>query len=135
MANKKPLTNTNGLIREFGSGDSISVKFGGTGLTSLPKDNIIVCNTADEVRTIKYNFEATVAPSITDDTNAVYSIGSKWYDIINDIEYTCLDNTTNNAVWKAQKQGNQGNQGNQGTAGSNGKKGNKGKQGRSEEHT
>ena len=147
MANKKPLTNTNGIIREFSTGDSISVKFGGTGKSVLPKDNIIVGNTTDEVRTIKFNFDATVPPSPTDDINSNYVVGSKWYDIANHIEYTCLDNTENNAIWKsfnpsitvyhdstltgdgtissplsvvAGSQGYQGNQGNQGADGANG---------------
>jgi hypothetical protein len=44
MPNKKPLTNTNGLIKEFSNGDTISVKYGGTGKSSLPKDTIIVGN-------------------------------------------------------------------------------------------
>lgn len=101
MPNKKPLTNANGLIKEFSNGDSISVKFGGTGKSSLPKDNIIVGNTNDEVRTIKFNFDATNAPLLTDDVNSGYSVGSKWYDITNNIEYTCLDNTLNNAIWKS----------------------------------
>jgi len=130
---KKPLSNINGLIREFGSDDTIPVKYGGTGKTDLPKDSIIVGNNPDEVRTIKYNFEGTVAPSASDDINAEYVIGSKWYDLTNDTEYTCLDNTANNAVWKAQTQGpvgNQGYQGSQGNQGSTGAQGNQGSQGR-----
>ena len=100
MSNKKPLTNSNGLIREFASGDYIDVKYGGTGKTSLPKDSIIIGNT-DKVKTIKFNFDATNPPSASDDVTAQYEVGSKWYDIVNHVEYTCLDNTENNAIWKS----------------------------------
>src|SRR5574343_107517 len=102
MPNKKPLTNTNGLIKEFSN---------------------------DEVRTIKFKFDAINAPTSTDDVNSGYSVGSKWYDVNNNIEYTCLDNTNNNAVWKSQTYGNQGAQGYQGSAGVNGTQGNQGYQG------
>ena len=137
MANKKPLTNTNGIIREFSNGDSIAVKFGGTGLNTLPKDSIVVGADSEHVKTIKFNFDATTPPSPTDDINSNYAVGSKWYDIVNHIEYTCLDNTIGNAVWKAQTQvsqgyqGNQGNQGNQGAdgVGVQGYQGNQGNQG------
>ena len=134
MANKKPLTNTNGLIREFSNGDSIAVKFGGTGLNTLPKDSIVVGADIEQVKTIKFNFDATTPPSSTDDINSNYVVGSKWYDIANHIEYTCLDNTIGNAVWKAQtqvSQGYQGNQGNQGAdgVGVQGYQGNQGNQG------
>ena len=134
MANKKPLTNTNGLIREFSNGDSIAVKFGGTGLNALPKDSIVVGADIEKVKTIKFNFDATTPPSSTDDINSNYVVGSKWYDIVNHIEYTCLDNTIGNAVWKAQtqvSQGYQGNQGNQGAdgVGVQGYQGNQGNQG------
>ena len=131
MANKKPLTNTNGLIREFATGDSISVKFGGTGLNALPKDSIILGDSSDTVKSIKYNLNAIIPPSQTDDNNSNYVVGSKWYDITNQVEYTCLDNTIGNAVWKAQTQGSQGNQGNQGAigAGTQGYQGNQGANG------
>lgn len=44
--------------------------------------------------------DATAAPAITDDGDAGYSIGSRWYDLTADDEYVCLDNTQGTAVWK-----------------------------------
>lgn len=49
--------------------------------------------------TFKYN-ETTAAPTVTDDVNAGYSIGSEWYDTTNDIIYQCIDTTAGAAVWK-----------------------------------
>jgi len=47
----------------------------------------------------KSNLAATTAPVVTDDTAAGYSVGSKWYDVTNDIVYTCVDATNGAAVW------------------------------------
>lgn len=103
MANlKKPLSNSNGLIREFGTDDAVPVKHGGTGKSSIPSDHIIVGNNTDEIRTIKYKFDAITAPSNINDFNDGYSIGSKWFDTIHDLVYTCLDSSIGHAVWKAQ---------------------------------
>ncbi len=44
--------------------------------------------------------DATAAPAVTDDGDAGYSIGSRWYDLTNDDEYVCLDTTVGAAVWK-----------------------------------
>jgi hypothetical protein len=49
---------------------------------------------------IKYNYAGTTAPTVTDDTNNNYAVGSRWYDTTNDKEYVCLDATSSNAVWK-----------------------------------
>jgi hypothetical protein len=51
------------------------------------------------VSTYQYN-ETTVAPGVTDDLAAGYSIGSEWYDTTADRIYKCIDTTNGAAVWK-----------------------------------
>jgi len=51
-------------------------------------------------RTPFSNLAATAAPAVTDDNDAGYQIGSRWYDLTNDAEYVCLDTTAGAAVWK-----------------------------------
>lgn len=45
-------------------------------------------------------FNATTAPTTTDDINAGYVVGSRWIDVTNDIAYECLDATAANAIWR-----------------------------------
>ena len=44
-------------------------------------------------------FDATAAPTATDDSTAGYGVGSVWIDTTNNFVYTCVDATTSNAVW------------------------------------
>lgn len=48
---------------------------------------------------IKYNLTATAAPTVDNDTTEGYVVSSRWYDVTNDKEYVCLDNTDGAAVW------------------------------------
>ncbi len=48
---------------------------------------------------IKHNLAGIVAPTVTDDAANGYQVGSVWVDVVTDIAYTCLDSTTNAAVW------------------------------------
>ncbi len=48
----------------------------------------------------KDNMTAVVAPTVTDDTNAGYIVGSNWYDVTADEAYTALDVSAGAAVWK-----------------------------------
>ena len=54
------------------------------------------------VRTTSSNigYHKTTAPTINDDTNYNYNIGSRWLDTTNDHEYVCMDNTGGAAVWR-----------------------------------
>jgi hypothetical protein len=47
------------------------------------------------------NMAATAAPAVTDDLDFGYKVGSFWWDVTNDILYTCLDATDGAAVWQA----------------------------------
>ena len=43
--------------------------------------------------------DATAPPTVNDDTDLGYVVGSRWVDVTNDKEYVCLDNTDGAAVW------------------------------------
>ncbi len=53
----------------------------------------------------KNNTVATAAPAVTNDVDEGYSVGSRWYDITNDVAYVCLDNSDGAAVWKREAGG------------------------------
>jgi hypothetical protein len=44
-------------------------------------------------------FDATIAPTVTDDSGAGYSVGSVWIDVTNNESYRCIDDTVGAAVW------------------------------------
>ena len=49
---------------------------------------------------VKYGkFDASAAPTVNDDIDLGYMVGSRWADVTNDKEYVCLDNTNGAAVW------------------------------------
>jgi hypothetical protein len=72
--------------------DGNLVKFSGTnGIgvdTGLSSTNVVKCK-----------FDATSAPTVDNDVDEGYTVGSSWYDITNDKEYICLDNADGAAVW------------------------------------
>lgn len=45
------------------------------------------------------NYLANVAPTVFDDFNALFSIGSRWIDTVTNKEYVCVDNTIGAAIW------------------------------------
>jgi hypothetical protein len=47
------------------------------------------------------NMAATAAPAVTNDLDEGYKVGSMWWDVTNDILYTCLDASDGAAVWQA----------------------------------
>lgn len=44
-------------------------------------------------------WDATVAPSVNDDSGDGYQVGSRWIDVTNNKEYVCLDASVGAAVW------------------------------------
>lgn len=46
------------------------------------------------------NYSATAAPTVNDDSDSGYSVGSKWIDITNDNVWHCVDATVGAAVWE-----------------------------------
>jgi len=47
----------------------------------------------------KNRFDATSAPTVNDDVDLGYMVGSRWCDIMAAKSYICLDNTNGAAVW------------------------------------
>ena len=45
------------------------------------------------------NDGATASPTVNDDADAGYRVGSMWLDTTNDSVFVCVDATTNGAVW------------------------------------
>jgi hypothetical protein len=82
---------------------------GGTGSTVLKyydgTDDITVGtfdldgNTFNPAGGTLNNTTATAAPTVGDDSDDGYSVGSAWYDVSNDEAYVCLDATVGAAVW------------------------------------
>lgn len=48
----------------------------------------------------KSKFDATVAPTVNEDSGDGYAVGSRWLDVATDKEYVCLDATATAAVWR-----------------------------------
>lgn len=48
-----------------------------------------------------HKLDATVAPGVSDDGVAGYSIGSNWINLTSNIAYVCVDVSTGAAVWSA----------------------------------
>lgn len=48
---------------------------------------------------IKTNLSASTAPTVNDDVDLGYGVGSRWIDTTADKEYVCLDATDGAAVW------------------------------------
>ena len=79
-------------------GDTLILDSGGWNFTHL-EDQLFFGEFAD-IEYIKYSkFDATTAPTVNDDVDLDYVVGSRWADITNDKEYVCLDNTDGAAIW------------------------------------
>ncbi|MBA7622814.1 hypothetical protein ES703_30201 [subsurface metagenome] len=53
----------------------------------------------DNVENLKVKLDGTEAPTADNDVTEGYVVGSRWFDITNDKEYVCLDNSDGAAVW------------------------------------
>lgn len=51
---------------------------------------------------VQNNFNATTAPTSSNDNTQGYEVGSVWVNLTTDISYTCVDASTSAAVWRAQ---------------------------------
>jgi hypothetical protein len=49
---------------------------------------------------LKYNLTSTINPTINDDINSNYSVGSRWINLSNDKEFVCLNAIPGSAIWK-----------------------------------
>lgn len=48
---------------------------------------------------VRENIAAVTAPTVNDDADAGYSVGSHWVNLATDTVYLCVDETNNAAVW------------------------------------
>jgi len=63
----------------------------------------------DNIEIVKYSkFDATSAPTVNNDIDEGYKVGSIWVDVTNDKSYVCLDNSDGAAVWTETTQGGAG---------------------------
>ena len=69
---------------------AFSYESGATARASLGLDN---------VENLKVKLDGTEAPTADNDVTEGYTVGSRWFDITNDKEYVCLDNSDGVAVW------------------------------------
>jgi hypothetical protein len=72
--------------------DGNLIKF--SGVTGVGEDAGVAA-----LNVTKNKFDATTAPTVNNDTDEGYTIGSKWYDVTADKGYVCMDNTDGVAVW------------------------------------
>lgn len=74
-----------------------------SGLTATDTQSAIdeVETRVDELenRELTNKVDATVAPAVTDDSDAGYEVGSLWVDTVADEAYRCADATVGAAVW------------------------------------
>jgi hypothetical protein len=70
----------------YNSGDKIYYRYNGTEWTSF---NIF-----------KFNLNASVAPTVDNDSSEGYSVASRWFDTTAKIEYVLLDSSAGSAVWE-----------------------------------
>lgn len=68
-------------------------------LSALATGEMIVTTSTGEITSIKYNIDASAAPTVNDDSGDGYVVGSLWIDTTNDKIYRCTDNSSGAAKW------------------------------------
>jgi len=67
--------------------------------SDFPANGTMERTGAGVYQTTLFKRDATVAPTVNDDTGAGYTVGSRWVDVVGGKEYVCLDNSAAAAVW------------------------------------
>ena len=80
------------------SGTALAVANGGTGSTTASAARSAL-GIEDGMSTVQHKFDATTAPTTTDDSAAGFAVGSVWVDVTADRFYVCVDATASAAVW------------------------------------
>jgi len=119
MSAKKPLKNQSGLVKPFTTGDFLPVENGGSGLTSVPTDYSVLGNNSTSLKTIKNYLNASVDPTVSNDSSEGYSIGSLWVNTSSNTSFICTSNSVGTAQWSSGS-GVQGATGPQGATGADG---------------
>jgi hypothetical protein len=80
---------------------TLALDFGGTGsnLSGTGEGTLIQASIGAPVTILKHNFAATSNPTTSDDDVAGYAVGSVWINVSSGAVFTCVDATTNAAVW------------------------------------
>jgi hypothetical protein len=63
---------------------------------AVTKDQVGLANLED----IRVNYTAITSPTVDDDVNSGYSVGSVWIDVIKKQAYVLVDSSAGQAVWK-----------------------------------
>lgn len=78
---------------------TLGVARGGTGASTLTQDGMLMGNGTSAITAKKWKFDATVAPTVSDDNTAGYEVGSRWLNTTASREYVCISASTGAAVW------------------------------------
>ena len=81
-------------------GTSITPNVDGDALDATPiGENTPAAGSFTTLTSTTNKLDATTAPTVNDDTDLGYVVGSRWIDVTADKAYVCLDNTDDAAVW------------------------------------
>jgi hypothetical protein len=81
------------------SGGTVGTTYGGLGTNLATATGMVQLN-AGTTSIVKHKWNATAAPSVSDDASAGYAVGSDWIDVTNKRSYRLFDSTNGAAVWK-----------------------------------
>jgi len=77
----------------------LAVARGGTGLAMITQDAIIVGAGTAAPTAVKFNWAAAAPPTVSDDSSAGYSVGSRWMSTGTNQEFVLVDSTAGAAIW------------------------------------
>jgi hypothetical protein len=86
-------------VDDADAADDDYAKFTANGLEGRSYAEVKTDLSLNLVENLKVKLDATAAPTADNDVDEGYVVGSRWFDVTNDKEYVCLDNTDGAAVW------------------------------------
>ena len=100
-----PQDKLNGVVEPLGTDDNTQGYSIGSRWIDVVAKKVYTCvnsstGAASWVKNeVRNKFNATTAPTATNDNSEGFSVGSVWIDVSAKVAYTCVDGTDNNAVW------------------------------------
>lgn len=94
-----PESDVNAVINLYPDVDWRAAVNVANGETSIDVSDILDLTNRGESKP-KSNYTATAAPTVNDDIDDGYGVGSVWIDVTGDNAYTCVDATAGAAVWR-----------------------------------
>lgn len=88
---------TNATYFRYDAVGTLDVDRGGTGASNL--DGIVIGNGTSALTAVKSEFNQTTPPTVNDDADDDYAVGSRWVDTTGGAEYICVDASVGAAVW------------------------------------